>query len=155
MAYYQHVLQDDEHLLIACRQHWIVFGGAITLVAIAFILFLVADGFANAPLLRLLLDYSGDLGLLLAAINFVTALISWLSTEIAVTDRRILYKRGLFSRRTIEMNISKVETVDVEQGPLGMLLNFGDVIVRGTGGSFEPLRHVAAPLPLRNAILVG
>ena len=155
MAYYQHVLQTDEQVLIACRQHWVVFGGAITLLGISFILFVVADGFIAQPLLRMLLEYSGDLGLLLAAINFVTAMVSWLSTEIAVTNRRILYKRGLFSRRTVEMNISKVETVDVVQGPLGMLLDFGDVIVRGTGGSFEPLRQVAAPLPLRNAILVG
>ncbi len=155
MTYYQQVLQDDEKLLVACRQHWIVFGGVMTMLVVSVGLFILAGAFAGAPLLQLLLDYAGDLGLVLTAVNFVVALAGWLTTEIAVTDRRVLYKRGLFSRRTVEMNISKVETVDVVQGPLGLLLNFGDVIVRGTGGSFEPLRHVAAPLPLRNAILAG
>ena len=53
------------------------------------------------------------------------------------------------------MNISKVDTVDVEQSVLGRMLNYGTVLVRGTGESLEPLRHVASPLALRNAITVG
>jgi hypothetical protein len=53
------------------------------------------------------------------------------------------------------MNISKVETVDVEQGVLGRMLNYGTVLVRGTGESLEPLRHIEAPLALRNAITAG
>jgi uncharacterized membrane protein YdbT with pleckstrin-like domain len=101
------------------------------------------------------LVYTGDLCLLLALIYALQAWMRWQSTEIAVTDRRVMYKRGLISRRTVEMNVSKIETVDVEQGPLARMLNYGDVIIRGTGGTFEPLRTVAAPVSLRNAILVG
>ena len=53
------------------------------------------------------------------------------------------------------MNITKIETVDVEQSIAGRLMGFGTVLIRGTGAGFEPLRRVADPLALRSAILVG
>ena len=60
--------------------------------------------------------------------------------------------RGLITRDTIEINLPKVESVDVRQSILGRLLNYGTVIVRGTGGGLNPLSYVSAPLPLRRAV---
>jgi uncharacterized membrane protein YdbT with pleckstrin-like domain len=53
------------------------------------------------------------------------------------------------------MNITKIETVDVEQPIVGRLFGYGTVSVHGTGASMEPMRQVAHPLQLRNSILVG
>jgi hypothetical protein len=50
------------------------------------------------------------------------------------------------------MNRTKVESVDVDQSILGRLFDYGTIIVRGTGGSLEPIRHVAAPLTFRGYI---
>jgi uncharacterized membrane protein YdbT with pleckstrin-like domain len=91
----------------------------------------------------------------LGGLVFLGAWIRRKGTEIVVTDRRVIYKRGFIARRTVEMNISKVETVDVEQSIAGRLLGYGTVLIRGTGESLEPLRHVEAPLTIRNAITVG
>lgn len=88
------------------------------------------------------------IGLLLVLI----AVVARLTTELVLTDRRIITKRGLISRDTMEMNLSKVESVHVNQGLLGRLLNFGDVTVVGTGSSPEPLRGIADPLELRRAL---
>ena len=76
------------------------------------------------------------------------ALIRQATTELVLTDRRVIYKTGLFQRHTMEMNRSKVETVGVDQSVLGRLLNYGTVIVRGTGGSFEPIRQIERPADL-------
>jgi uncharacterized membrane protein YdbT with pleckstrin-like domain len=100
--------------------------------------------------------------LLLAAAAFgVSALIlavppflKRLGTEIAVTDRRIIYKTGLVQRHTVEISMDKVESVDVDQSVLGRVFGYGTVTVRGTGESAEPLRHVAAPIALRTAVMV-
>jgi uncharacterized membrane protein YdbT with pleckstrin-like domain len=146
-------LRDSETLAFFCRLHWIVFLRPAGTVLLALVLWLVSLGLSDAP--REALEVIALLCLLLAVLHLLTAWIRWFSTEVAVTDRRVIYKRGLISRRTIEMNVSKIETVDVEQGPLARLLGYGDVIIRGTGGTFEPLRTVASPLALRNAILVG
>jgi len=93
----------------------------------------------------------GLLGLLLL-------LSAWLrrrATEIVVTDRRVIFKRGLLSRHTVEMNVSKIETVDVEQGLSGRIWDYGTLLIRGTGSGFEPLEGVGSPLTIRNAIVAS
>jgi uncharacterized membrane protein YdbT with pleckstrin-like domain len=72
-----------------------------------------------------------------------------------VTDRRIIYKRGVLGRHTQEMNISKIETVDVEQGLGGRIWGHGTLLIHGTGSKWEPLAGVGSPLQIRNAIVVG
>ena len=95
-----------------------------------------------------------------AAVLFgVLALASWAraairraTTELAITDRRVIYKSGLLSRHTLEMNRSKVESVDVDQSILGRVFSFGTIVVRGTGGSLEPIRLISDPLTFRSHI---
>ena len=74
------------------------------------------------------------------------------TTEIAITNRRIILKRGFIRRHTIEMNMDKVESVDVDQSLLGRLFNYGDITVRGTGEGFERLRMIDAPLKFRSQL---
>ena len=80
------------------------------------------------------------------------AWFDWWTTEIAVTDRRVITKTGFIRRKTTEMNMEKVESVDVDQSVLGRILDYGDVIVRGTGSGLAPMRNIDAPLELRNHI---
>src|SRR6185437_9254650 len=63
------------------------------------------------------------------------------TTEIDVTNRRIVYKVGFIKRHTVEMNMDKVESVDVDQSIMGRLLNYGDIAVRGTGETWERLHN--------------
>ena len=63
------------------------------------------------------------------------------ATEIVVTDRRVIFKRGLISRHTVEMNVSKIETVDVEQGLAGRIWDYGTVLIRGTGLGLRAARR--------------
>ena len=74
------------------------------------------------------------------------------TTEIDVTDRRIVYKRGFIRRHTVEMNMDKVESVDVDQSILGRMLNYGDITVWETGVGIEPLYNIDAPLEFRNQV---
>jgi uncharacterized membrane protein YdbT with pleckstrin-like domain len=68
---------------------------------------------------------------------------------------RVIYKAGLFSRHTIEMSLGKVESVDVDRSILGRIFGYGTVVVRGTGGSLEPIRNIGDPLAFRNNITAG
>ena len=82
----------------------------------------------------------------------ISAAIRRATTELVLTDRRIITKRGLISRDTVEMNLAKVESVHVNQSLLGRMLNYGDVTVVGTGSSLEPLVGIAQPLELRRKL---
>jgi uncharacterized membrane protein YdbT with pleckstrin-like domain len=74
------------------------------------------------------------------------------TTEVAVTDRRIISKTGFIKRRTVEMHMDKVESVDVDQTILGRVFNYGDITIRGTGETLERLRMIDHPLEFRNHV---
>ena len=86
---------------------------------------------------------------------FFQMMIRKWTTEIAVTDRRVIFKRGLIRRHTVEMNMQKVESVDVDQTLLGRLFDYGNVSIRGTGSSFETLHMIDSPLKLRTTVTTG
>jgi uncharacterized membrane protein YdbT with pleckstrin-like domain len=88
----------------------------------------------------------------LGILVILIALVRRASTELVLTDRRIIAKHGFIARDTVEMNLGKVESLHVTQGLLGRLLGFGDVTVVGTGSSLEPLRGIARPLELRRKL---
>jgi uncharacterized membrane protein YdbT with pleckstrin-like domain len=88
----------------------------------------------------------------LGLLMIVVALIRRHTTELVLTDRRIITKRGFVSRDTVEMNLGKIESLHVSQGLLGRILGYGDVTVIGTGSSLEPLRGISRPLELRRKL---
>jgi uncharacterized membrane protein YdbT with pleckstrin-like domain len=80
---------------------------------------------------------------------FLVAVVRRWTTELVLTNRRIITKQGLVARNTVEMNLGKVESLHVNQSLMGRLFDYGDVTVVGTGSSLEPLRGISSPLELR------
>src|SRR3954470_9954798 len=80
---------------------------------------------------------------------FIAPIIAMISNEFAITNKRIIIKEGLISRLSLEINILKVESVAVQQTILGRILGYGNMIVRGTGGTNEPFINIANPLEFR------
>jgi uncharacterized membrane protein YdbT with pleckstrin-like domain len=75
------------------------------------------------------------------------------STEIAITNRRVIAKFGFVKRDTVEINLDKVEALRVEQGFLGRMLNFGTILISGAGTSVAPLKDIADPLVFRRKFM--
>ena len=150
MSYVKSVLQPNEQIVMMGRLHWIVYYRAIWYLIVGIILLLLAHKYWDEePVIILTAVVFGALALMSAIHAWF---IRWI-TEIAITDKRVIYKRGFINRHTVETNMDKVATVDVDQSVLGRLLNYGTVTVKGTGLSFEPLRRVESPIELRNAII--
>ena len=80
---------------------------------------------------------------------FVSPIIQRWTSEFAITNKRIVIKTGLISRHTLEMNLSKVESINVEQTFFGRMLGYGTIVVRGTGGTQEPFPNISHPLMFR------
>jgi uncharacterized membrane protein YdbT with pleckstrin-like domain len=74
------------------------------------------------------------------------------TTETDVTTLRVVHKEGFIKRRTFEMSLDKVESVDVDQSILGRILNYGNVTILGVGEGKERIKTIAAPLTFRNHI---
>jgi len=156
MPYYTKVLQPDENVRVVGRLHWSVYlrGLLVILLACGIAVLALSDRLPNSDWRR----YAGIAAGVIGAFGLLLLLAAWIrrrATEIVVTDRRVIFKRGLFARHTVEMNVSKIETVDVEQGIGGRIWNYGTLMIRGTGAGFEPLEGVGSPISIRNAIVAG
>jgi len=147
MSYIDQVLQPGEQIVHRAKLHWFIYLHALATSALAVALLIAGsylpDRIAYIP------------GLLVGVVAIYAWLGAWIrrsTTELAVTNRRIIIKRGWISRRTIEMNMDKVESVDVLQSLMGRIFDYGDIVVRGTGAGLEPLRTVGSPLKLRSFV---
>jgi uncharacterized membrane protein YdbT with pleckstrin-like domain len=148
MSYLQHVLQPGEQVRRISSIHWIVYwpGVAVALLAV------VAYWFSETRYLTGIWRYTAYALALVAVVLLIQQWLQLWVTEIAVTNRRVIYKKGLVRRQTNEMNMDKVESVQINQSILGRMLDYGDVTILGTGEGFETLRTIARPIELRNSI---
>ncbi|MCJ7448063.1 MAG: PH domain-containing protein [Bacteroidales bacterium] len=78
------------------------------------------------------------------------AIERWLA-EFVITNRRIVIKTGFISRKTIEMNLSKIESVNVDQSFFGRIFGYGSITIIGTGGTRETFYNITKPLNFRKA----
>jgi len=133
MSYVNRVLEPDETVLYSTRLHWRSHLPAVFLLAIAIGCAIAGTEIGNnLPVLA-----ASAVFLVLAVASWIPAAIRRSSSEFVVTDRRVILKRGIFGRHTIEMNRTKVESVDVDQTLMGRIMGYGTVVVRGTGGGWS------------------
>jgi uncharacterized membrane protein YdbT with pleckstrin-like domain len=94
--------------------------------------------------------------LLIAVVGLFFLIAAWVrmkSTEIAITNKRIIAKFGFISRRTVEINLDKVEALRVEQSVWGRFFNYGTVLISGTGSTVDPIANIADPLVFRRKFM--
>ena len=157
MSYVEKNLMPGETIAYVTRLHWIVLIWPIVLsiifglpglVLLAHAITVARDNTGNAtPML-----VGGLVLLVIGAACIGVGLVKRNATEMAVTDRRLIVKQGLASRRTLELLLSKVESIDVEESMTGRFLGFGTVIVRGTGGTPEPFDTIGHPIEFRKQV---
>ena len=93
---------------------------------------------------------------LVIVVGLVFLVMAWIkvrSTEIAITNRRVIAKFGFVKRDTVEINLDKVEALRVDQGVMGRILNYGTLYITGTGSSVEPIPNIADPLVFRRKFM--
>lgn len=93
-----------------------------------------------------LLTYGGLSCFVSATISFIWAIIRFYTSEFAVTNKKVIAKRGFISRSTQELLLDRVEGITVQQGVLGRLLDYGTIIVTGTGTARAFFSNIANPL---------
>lgn len=155
MSYVKSNLMPGEQIVAVGRTHWCAFmPGALRLgfgLALGWaVLRLAASGRAE-PLVFLGLAVATVL-CLKGLYRLTVALVAAWTTELVITDKRVIVKWGLVRRGTIELQHSKVESLNVIQGILDRVLDCGTLVVHGIGGAEQAIHHIAAPLAFRRAL---
>jgi uncharacterized membrane protein YdbT with pleckstrin-like domain len=149
--YIDDILQPGEKVLYSTNAHWIFYLPAIAAWLVALILYIIARNTVGPGLETMWLVLAAAAALV-AALATAKAWFHVWTTETDVTNLRVVHKTGFVKRRTFEMSLDKVESVDVNQSILGRVLNYGDVTVRGVGEGLETIKTIASPLDFRNHI---
>jgi uncharacterized membrane protein YdbT with pleckstrin-like domain len=89
----------------------------------------------------------------LGLIFLIMAYVRYKTTELAITTKRVIVKFGLIRRRTIEININKVESIQVDQEILGRVFNFGTLVISGAGNPQAPVAGISSPMDFRRAFI--
>jgi len=141
VSYVENNLLVGESMTYRARLHWIIFlkGGLFVLAAI------VALAYLESPYNQ----YLGGGLFLLAIVYLIIPVIEYYSNEFAVTNKRLIVKTGLIRIDSLEILLSKVEGIQVNQTILGRILGYGSITITGTGGSRDPYLNIAEPLEFR------
>ena len=89
----------------------------------------------------------------LGLIFWVLAYVRYKTTELAITTKRVIVKHGFIRRRTVEININKVESIQVDQEILGRMFNFGTLVIAGAGDPQAPIAGISSPMAFRKAFI--
>jgi len=158
MSYVEANLVPGETVIYKTRLHWIVMLGHMLLGILVLDLpglFLLGYALTHKemdPTTLHLMEGGGAALLIFGAVVIMTGMVRRGATEMAVTNRRVVIKTGLASRKTIEMMLNKVESIEVTETAAGRMLGYGSIVVIGTGGTPEPFHNMAHPLEFRSQV---
>lgn len=145
MSYVDANLLEGERVMYRTRLHWKVFIPPLLFAAVI-----------AAPLAWLeLADRWNPLAWIpvgIVLLWLVAAFVRRQTSEFVVTNKRVLMKTGVFTVRSIELLLSKVEAIVVHQSLSGRMLGYGDIVLSGSGGTQEPFSSIQTPLAFRNAV---
>ena len=140
MSYVNNSLIPDERVVYRTRLNLVIFTWPILFGLLALTALVLGFRMTAAVL--------GAFALIIALPKYV----AFATSEFAVTNKRLIVKVGVLRRRTVELQLSKVEAIAVEQDLLGRIFGYGNIVVTGTGGTKEPFRTISGPLKFRRAV---
>jgi membrane protein YdbS with pleckstrin-like domain len=147
VGYIEQSLGQNETLLYKARFRWLYYAAAWAALILIIILVIWIIFYAAAWVEWVLLS-----GCIIGLLKLLRSMIPIWTTEIAVTNHRLIVKRGRLSRSTDELQLKAIEQVNFQQGFLGRLFDFGSVDVHGTGVDDLRIPAVAGPLGFLKAI---
>jgi uncharacterized membrane protein YdbT with pleckstrin-like domain len=148
VGYVERHLLPNERVIYKTRLHWILFAKPALVSLLGFVL-TVALGAAT----RMEWLWYASLLVIVAGLGWgAVHAVELFTSEFAVTTTRLIFKVGLIGRYTTELLLGKVESIGVQQTLLGRLMNYGDLVVTGTGGAREVFTRVHDPIGFRNHV---
>jgi len=157
MSYVRKHLIDGESIIYETRLHWIVLVGPI-LLALLFgstavgMFVLASQKSGDNAMAHQSMMIAGAAFLVIALFFIVRGVMERNATEMTVTNKRVFVKTGLAARRTVELLLSRVESIGVEESAAGRMLGYGKVTIHGTGGTPEVFHKIAHPLEFRTQV---
>lgn len=152
MGYIEKNLTDGEHIVYRSALHWVIFFWPITWFIVALALFSVGVNMKEVNIKQLMV-YSGGMFMITSILAFIHPTIIYITSEFGITTMRVIMKIGVIRRKSLEVLLDKVESIQVNQSVPGRILGFGSIAVTGTGGTRDVFHNIASPFEFRKKAL--
>ena len=158
MSYVESNLVPGETLIYQTRLHWVVMlwhlvlGCFLLVLPGALLLYSTHSQTGIESQTLQVMEIASAVLLVCGVVVILVGMVRRNATEMAVTNRRVVIKTGLASRKTIEMLLNKVESIEVSETTAGRMLGYGTIVVIGTGGTPQPFHKIAHPLEFRSQV---
>jgi uncharacterized membrane protein YdbT with pleckstrin-like domain len=171
MGYVEQSLSSGERIILKARLHWGMFINPLLGIFVGILCLLLSsvpfmisyrtlsnleglqltetDFNMLQPLAGVCCAGFGLLWALLMFLNLLSRIATFFTTEFAVTNKRVIGKSGGLRRRSLEVMLSKIESVSVDEPFWGRILNYGTITVKGSGGTVQPFPFIANAMGLR------
>lgn len=159
-SYVKRAMQPDEKLLYQAQIHWIIFMDGLVYMLIGALLGSLGPDLVHRFLGQSLASFFDmptkfvSLGFVAyGALDLILSYIRQISTELVITDQRVIAKTGLIATTSYELMMSKVEGATIDQSAMGRILGYGTLMVKGTGGGISPIDLIAKPYAFHNQLM--
>lgn len=132
----------DNNLVYKARLHWILFTWPVLTFAIG--------AYISMHFMQL---YKAGLAIMGFAV-FWEAVV-WLTYQcsyLIIKKKQIILCTGIFVRQTLDISLTKIESVDIRQSLLGSIFHYGSLVITGTGGTKQYINYLNKPLTCRRYI---
>lgn len=151
--YINATLLKEEKLIYSARPHWIIFGPGVAAFIAAFLFLYFGPSYLAIRIYNhSLYDLCAGIAALIGIYWLLMAYIKYRTSEFGITDKRVLMKTGLISRNSLEIFLRKLEAINVNQTIPGRILNYGTIVIIGTGGTEDFYFNVPNPLSFRKRV---
>jgi len=151
MTFIEKNLANNEKIVYRAQLHWWIYGKSVLLFILGLIIVIYGATSGFSPAAKEGVKVLGGLLILVSIIGLINSYVRASSSEFAVTNRRIMMKRGVAQRRLIELQLNRSEGLVIDQGIIGRIFNYGTIIIR-TGTMEEIFSPVADPYEFKRQI---
>ena len=151
MSYVDNNLLAGETVVHRTRNHWVIFFWPVFWLLCGLILSIAGGVVSPSSQAMVFWALLGGAVVIFGLFSSLSTLITYMTSEYAVTNKRVIIKKGFIRRNSFEILHSKVESIGVDQGIVGRVLGFGTIVVNGSGAGQSPFSHIQDPLAFRRA----
>ncbi|MDI9819223.1 MULTISPECIES: PH domain-containing protein [unclassified Legionella] len=132
----------DSNVVYLARLHWILFFWPIALACFA--IFIGSQ-----------IGHLREVAIFLVLFALAWTVMTWVTyhfSSLTIKKKQVILRTGMLVRQTIDIPLSKIESIDIRQSVIGSILRYGSLIITGTGGTRHMINFLDRPLTCRRYI---
>jgi membrane protein YdbS with pleckstrin-like domain len=135
-------VKQENNVVYFTKLHWVIFLGPLLMLSITIAVYLF-------------IPQLSQICLLFSAFSIIWIMMTWVTyhfSSITIKRKQVIFRTGIIVRQTVDIPLSKIETIDIRQSIFGSILQYGTLVITGTGGTRHLINYLYRPLTCRRYV---